>query len=166
MRIWLGLVLGAAGAAAVACSAGSARSSATAPAAPAMMSPDERHAADDRHAEIEALDREISDALARGNLAPPERASCRGATCAAAMSQPFVTPAAPGTPGASDASCRPAPSAACTDACTIATSICTNQQKICDLARQLAGDDWAANKCDRARASCTAAHERCCSCVL
>ena len=114
----------------------------------------------DPRAEIEALDREISDALARAHLAPPATATCSGARCAAAMSQPFTTPVT------SDPACRPARSDRCTDACTIATSICGNQDKICALARQLAGDDWAANKCAAARASCQAAHDRCCSCVL
>jgi hypothetical protein len=69
-------------------------------------------------------------------------------------------------PPAADPACHPAATERCTDACTVATSICTNQQKICDLANQLAGDDWAAGKCERARASCRAAHDNCCSCVI
>jgi hypothetical protein len=36
---------------------------------------------------------------------------------------------------------------------------------ICELARQLAGDDWAAHKCESARAACQAAHDSCCACV-
>lgn len=154
MRLWLVLVLvlGAAGAAA--CAGGSPKASAPTPAA---MAPMERG---DRHAEIDALDREIADALARGHVTPQVTSSCRGETCATAMSEPFAVPAA------TAATCHPAASDRCTDACTISTSICTNQQKICELAEQLAGDDWAANKCTSARASCQAARDRCCSCGL
>jgi hypothetical protein len=112
------------------------------------------------HATIDALDRQIDDDLARAHVAPPAAAMCTGASCATAMSQPFATPAI------GDAQCRPATTDKCTDACTLSTSICTNQQKICHLASQLAGDDWAANKCERARASCQAARDGCCSCVL
>ena len=114
----------------------------------------------DPRARIEALDREISDALGRAQLASPAIAACSGAACSAAMTEPFAT----STVG--DPTCRPAPTDQCTSACTLAGSICDNQRKICELAQQLAGDDWAANKCSRARASCTAAHERCCGCVL
>lgn len=150
VRMWL--VLGA-GVALAGCAGGSPKTS-----APAAMAPMERG---DRHAEIEALDREISDALARGGVATPTvTSSCHGEACATAMSEPFAVPAA------TDATCHPAASDRCTDACTISTSICNNQQRICDLAQQLAGDDWAANKCTSARASCQSARASCCSCVL
>ena len=113
----------------------------------------------DPRAEIDALDRDIAAALSRGQLAPPPAAACSGAACATAMTTPFATPTA------DDAACHPAPIERCTDACTLATSICRDQDRICELARQLAGDDWAANKCTGARASCQAAHDRCCSCT-
>ena len=154
MKIWLGLVVAAAGAAAVGCAGGARKASAPTPAATAPME------LGDRHAEIDALDREISEALARGHVTPQVTSSCRGASCAAAMSEPFAVPAA------TDATCHPAASDRCTDACAISTSICTNQQKICELAEQLVGDDWAANKCTSARASCQAARESCCHCAL
>jgi hypothetical protein len=112
------------------------------------------------HEQIEALDRQISDELARAQVTPPLAATCAGPACAVAMTQPFATPVT------TDAACHPARSERCGDACTLSTSICGNQQKICDLARQLEGDDWAANKCATARASCQAAHDNCCSCVL
>jgi hypothetical protein len=147
----LGLVLAAA---LVACAGGSPKSSAVAPAAMAPAQPG------DRHAEIEALDRQIADELARAHVTPPAAPACRGDACATAMSQPFAVPAA------TDATCHPAASDRCSDACTISTSICSNQDKICALAQQLAGDDWAANKCASARASCQAAHDSCCSCML
>jgi len=128
--------------------------SAPAPAAaPAMAS------APDPHAQIEALDRQIADDLARGKLPAPAE-TCRGAACGEAMSTPFAVPAI------GDARCRPAASERCSDACTLSTSICDNQDKICKLAGELAGDDWAANKCASARASCKAARDACCACVL
>jgi len=153
------LLFGACCAAALGC--GAARSKASAP-APSVQDRSggsaEPHA--EPHAEIDALDRQIADDLARAHVAVPATAMCTGPACATAMSQPFSTPAI------GDARCRPASTDSCTDACTLSTSICTNQQKICDLAKQLAGDDWAANKCETARASCQAARDGCCSCVL
>jgi hypothetical protein len=119
----------------------------------------------DLHAQIDALDREITDELARAHIAPPPAEPCTGAACATAMSAPFSTPP-PVSPAAPDARCHPAASDTCQQSCTLATSICANQDKICDLARQLPGDDWAANKCTGARASCQAAHDACCACVL
>lgn len=113
----------------------------------------------DPHAEIEALDRQIADDMARANVSQPRTRTCSGAACAEAMSQPFATPTT------SEPQCRPAATERCQSACTISTSICNNQQRICDLAKQLAGDDWAVNKCESARASCRAANESCCSCV-
>lgn len=148
----LGVLVAAALGAALGCRASPRMAAAPAPAVSAAPTGDPR-------AQIEALDREITDALTRARVAPPEIAACSGAACAQAMSQPFALP-----PGA-DPACRPAPSQQCTDVCTISTSICDNQQKICDLARQLDGDDWAANKCERARASCKASHEACCQCA-
>lgn len=114
----------------------------------------------DPHAEIAELDRQITDELAKANVPQPATAICTGAACAEAMSQPFTTPSM------ADTQCHPANTDRCTSACTLSTSICSNQQKICDLAKQLAGDDWAANKCESARASCQSAHDSCCSCVL
>jgi len=154
VRPWLGVVLAVAGAAVAGCASAGPKAGAPTPAAMAPME------LGDRHAEIEALDREITDALARGHVTPQVTSSCRGEDCATAMSQPFAVPAE------TDAACHPAASDRCNDACTISTSICTNQQKICELAEQLVGDDWAANKCTSARASCQAARDTCCSCVL
>lgn len=126
---------------------------------PSQSAPAPAPPASDGHAQIEALDRQISDDLARGKLTPAP-VSCSGAGCAEAMSAPLAVP----KPG--DATCRPAASERCTDACTLSNSICDNQGKICELAGQLPGDDWAASKCASARASCTAARDACCSCVL
>jgi hypothetical protein len=146
------VVLGAGALFAVALACGGARPKAAATAPAARSSEDPR-------AQIEVLDREIANDMARAHLAPPEAALCSGAACAAAMSAPFTTPTA------TDLQCRPAPTQRCTDLCALSTSICNNQQKICDLAKQMPGDDWAANKCESARASCKAGNDSCCTCL-
>jgi hypothetical protein len=142
---------------AVALACGGARPKA--PSAPSAQSTEDPRAQGGPRAEIEALDREIANDIAKAHIAPPQAAPCSGAACAAAMSAPFVTPTT------TDLQCRPAAAQRCTDLCTISTSICNNQQKICDLAKQLPGDDWAANKCESARASCKASNESCCTCL-
>jgi hypothetical protein len=146
----LALLLGTCCALAIAC--GGARKSA----APVTAA---SHGAGDPRAQIEALDRQIADDMARAQI-PPVAMPCTGAACAEAMSQPFATPTR------EDPQCRPASTPRCSDTCTLATSICTNQQKICELAQQLEGDDWAAGKCESARASCKAAHDQCCQCAV
>jgi hypothetical protein len=151
MRGCLVAAVGAWAVAATGCSAGSPAMTAAAPTASAPIG--------DPRAQIEALDRRITDELARAQLAPPVVASCAGPACGAALREPFATPVP------SDPACHPAPSERCTTACTLSSSICDNQRKLCELARQLDGDDWAANKCARARASCTTAHAGCCSCA-
>jgi hypothetical protein len=159
----LGVLLGACAAAMIACGAAQPRAAQPAAPAPATAMPgQDPHAevAAEVAAEIDALDRQIADELARAQVPQPAAATCMGAACAEAMSQPFTTPAV------TDPQCHPASTDRCNTACTLSTSICTNQQKICDLARQLPGDDWAAGKCESARASCQASHDRCCSCVL
>jgi hypothetical protein len=149
------LALAAACLVALACGAGSARSSAptVAPRASAIPEVGPR----DADAEIEELDRSISAKLARAQIPPPV-ATCSGATCATAMSEPFTTPA-------TDPACRPTPGDRCSNLCTLATSICRDQERICRLAQQLRDDEWAANKCTRARASCQASHDACCGCM-
>jgi hypothetical protein len=116
-------------------------------------------AAEDPRAQIDALDRQIANDMAKASLAPQPAVLCSGAACAAAMSAPFMTPTT------TDLQCRPAAAQRCTDLCALSTSICNNQQKICELAKQLSGDDWAANKCESARASCKAANDACCTCL-
>jgi len=156
VRRLLGVALGACCAVASACGASAPKASRAAPAVPAV----EDVGGGDPHVQIDALDRQIADEMARAHVPPPATATCTGASCATAMSQPFATPMA------TDPECHPAKTETCTSACTLSTSICSNQQKICDLATQLVGDDWAANKCESAKASCRAAHDSCCSCVL
>jgi len=57
-----------------------------------------------------------------------------------------------------------APPAACDDVCGLADAICENAESICGIAGELPGDDWAAEKCNSAKASCREAKQRCCSC--
>lgn len=52
----------------------------------------------------------------------------------------------------------------CRDSCTLATSICSNAERICRLAADLAGDDWAAGKCSDAASVCRQATADCCDC--
>jgi hypothetical protein len=155
----LGVALGTALAVVIACGGAQHAAKSSAPPAQAATAAAPAGEANPRD-EIAALDREITAQLDSAHVVPPEAASCTGAACAEAMSQPYSAPAP------TDPACRPAPSDRCKDVCSLSGSICKNQDRICELARQLAGDDWAANKCSRARTSCQAAHDSCCSCVL
>lgn len=65
-----------------------------------------------------------------------------------------------------DAACHPAQSETCTSSCKLSDSICTNADKICKLAKDLEPDADAAAKCEKAGKSCTAAHDKCCGCML
>lgn len=107
----------------------------------------------DPRTEIEELSQAIEARRADLGLAePPPVASPGPAT-------PMAT-----IPSSTDATCRPAKTERCTSSCTLSDSICKNAARICELASQLEGDAWAANKCTRAKQTCTAAHDTCCSC--
>ncbi|HEY3806367.1 MAG TPA: hypothetical protein VGL61_27370 [Kofleriaceae bacterium] len=60
--------------------------------------------------------------------------------------------------------CTRSPSETCTQTCTLSDSICRNAKQICDLANQLTGDAWAAQKCGDAKSTCGTATKRCCEC--
>ena len=62
------------------------------------------------------------------------------------------------------ATCVRNPSATCSDTCQLSDSICDNAKKICDIANQLPGDDWAAKKCSEGNETCSAAKTQCCEC--
>ena len=49
----------------------------------------------------------------------------------------------------------------CTDVCGLADAICDNAEQICILADDLK-DQWSADKCASAKASCREAKQRCC----
>jgi len=149
--------LAAACAIALAC-AGAAPARSSLPASPAGASREQPLPGDPR-AEITELDRQITAELTRAEVTAPPVASCSGDTCTSALAAPFATPTA------EDPACHPAPSDHCSDICKLSTSICHNQDRICELARSLPGDDWAANKCTSARTSCQTAHQRCCGCT-
>jgi len=153
VKAMLGVLLGACCAVAIACGASRSRTAA----APQAADDGAMHA--DAHAEIDSLARKISDDLERAQVPAPAVAACTGTSCTTALAEPYVTPTN------TDPQCHPASTDRCNDACTLSTSICGNQQKICDLAKQLDGDDWAANKCAAARTACRAAHDHCCRCV-
>lgn len=69
------------------------------------------------------------------------------------------------TPAAATSTCERSSRTSCVDVCKLSDSICNNATTICDLAAQLPGDAWAADKCNRGKASCKTASERCCGCM-
>jgi len=99
-------------------------------------------AASPEHQQIEDLARQIADEHAK----LPERS---------------------GTPMAAGANptCVRNASAVCTQTCELSDSICANSKKICDLADNLPGDDWAATKCKDNKATCETAKTQCCECT-
>lgn len=104
-------------------------------------------------AEINRLSAEIDQKRTELHLQEPTPAAMPG-------------PATPmsSVPSSTDPTCKPAKTDTCTQSCTFSDSICKNAQRICDLAQSMDGDTWAADKCSRAKQTCEAAHERCCSC--
>ena len=147
-----GILAGVCAAIVIACAA-SPRSAMVA--SPPMAPTSTGGAAASPHDQIAELDAEI--AAQRGQLALPPPAV-----------QPMaagVTVAAVPSP-ADDPTCHPAKSETCSTSCTLAGSICSNATKICELAKQLPGDDWAAVKCAGANETCKAAHDKCCGCQL
>lgn len=106
---------------------------------------------DGTRTEIETLDNQLAEQLARMEIEPFT------ATCAESKSCTADPPAAAQTCAGTGTTCE--------NTCALGESICSNATKICDLARQLGGlDAWANEKCTHARESCTAARERCCNC--
>lgn len=53
----------------------------------------------------------------------------------------------------------------CKQSCTLKDSICENAKKICDIAGEMDGDRWAAQKCADGNATCDAARKQCCECM-
>ena len=110
--------------------------------------------APDPHADIERLSKQIDASRDQLALPPPATASC-APQCAA-------TPMAAAV---SSKDCHPGQSDTCQQTCTVSDSICSNAQQICNLASQLAGDTWAAQKCEDGKATCDSAHAKCCACT-
>lgn len=136
MRGLAGIACGVCCAVVIACATDSKRSAATMPAS-------------DPHAQIADLSSKIDAERAQLELPEPGGAHAMA-----------IAPVAPVAPQA----CHPAATETCTSVCTLADSICGNADKICDLARQLAGDTWAADKCTAGKATCDAARAKCCGC--
>lgn len=108
----------------------------------------------DPHAQIDELAKQIDaqrDQL--GLIVPVDTIEWPPAT---SMSAPVSSK--------TDPQCHPGASQTCQDSCGLSDSICDNAKKICDLAVQLPGDRYAAQKCDEGKATCDAAHGKCCGC--
>jgi hypothetical protein len=104
------------------------------------------------HDQITDLDKDIAADREKLGLPEPVLAELRSDATATPMTS------------STDPACRPGKSDVCTDTCALADSICKNAATICDLAKQMSGDQWAADKCTSGEATCTAAHKRCCGC--
>ena len=113
-----------------------------------------RQAAQDPRSEIEQLANDIEDARIGMHLGELSPALIEGT-----KAEPLAV-----VPSSKDASCHPAQTETCSSSCTFSDSICVNAKRICDLSVSMAGDRWAQDKCKRASATCTVAHEKCCSC--
>jgi hypothetical protein len=107
------------------------------------------------HAQIAQLSQQLDDRRQQLGLPVPSVNGCQPSCAVSAMS---VEPRG-------DAQCHPGQSDACSQTCTLADSICDNAQKICELASQLPGDAWAAQKCSDGKSTCEAAHAKCCACT-
>jgi hypothetical protein len=149
--------LGALLAGLLACSVGPrarAVSPATAADQPAGAPPGAQTMPDDPRAEIEELWQRVE--TERGRLGLTAAPAHQGA---APEATPMTT-----VPRSSDPSCQPAKTERCTSSCTLSDSICSNAQRICELATQLPADDWARGKCVQATRTCESAHASCCGC--
>jgi hypothetical protein len=110
----------------------------------------------DTHAQIEQLAAAVAADRDRMGLAAPVEPRIAGV---AGVAEPMSTPLS-----SQDPSCHHGTGDRCTTSCTLSDSICTNAAKICELAHQLAGDTWAADKCTSSQTTCEAAHAKCCAC--
>jgi hypothetical protein len=107
--------------------------------------------------EIRALDARITTDLNTLGLAAPTDTEITEMVVAHSVPPPLS--------GAAADSCEAPPTGeGCSDVCTLADSICDNADRICELADQLAGDEWATQRCASGRMSCERARTRCCGC--
>jgi hypothetical protein len=107
--------------------------------------------------EIRDLDAQIGQQMADLGLTPPSDAE---------VTEMIAQSSTPELPASSvvDACEQPPQADGCGDVCTLADSICTNAKRICDLADQLPGDEYASQRCAAGRGSCDRAKTRCCDC--
>lgn len=146
------LLLAGATVAIVACAAGGAQK-AMAPASagpPQTMPSTDSHPDDPSHQQIEQLAAQIDQDRVKIGL--PANAH--------AMSAP-ISPVAPENARV----CEAPAGSKCGQSCTLSTTICANADQICKLADQLAGDEWAKQKCGDARQTCGDAKKQCCDCT-
>lgn len=112
----------------------------------------------DRRAEIDQLAKAIDDELATAGVATTTPAACATAhTCSA---EPYDV-----KPRVEDPTCKAPTTDTCTQSCTLSDSVCSNADKICNIAKQLGGADAYANeKCQSANGACKRTREACCGC--
>lgn len=103
--------------------------------------------------QIEQLEAEIDASSTQLELAPPSELQMQGAP-----TQPMGA-----MPSSADPACRPAKTETCTTSCTLSDSICSNADKICNIAKSM-NDDWATKKCAKANTTCEASRAKCCGC--
>jgi hypothetical protein len=161
VRGGLGLLAGALCAIGIACAASQKPAAQAMPAAQeaAPSQADVAMPQTPRDQEIDRLAREIETQRVEAKLPLPEPSSCTGASCARIPAEAMSAGAQ-----APVHACRRDDSDTCKQSCTLADSICSNAKKICEIANELAGDDWAARKCADGSATCNAAKARCCDC--
>jgi len=159
MKGVLGIALGAWCAVVIACAAASKSAMQPAPGPETATHAQPPMPGSPRDEEINRLANEIE--AQRVELGLPQPApppfTCAGATCPQSAQE-----LAAGVPTPTR-ECKPT-GETCTQACTLADSICSNAKKICDIASQLDGDRWAATKCSDGTQTCKDAKLRCCGC--
>jgi len=106
------------------------------------------------HDEIEKLEAEITASRTQLKLDEPTEQAIQ-----AAPTQPLGA-----MPSTQDPKCHPAQNDTCKTSCTLSDSICSNANKICNLANSMPGDNWAMNKCAKANTTCESSKTRCCGC--
>jgi hypothetical protein len=106
------------------------------------------------HDQIEALDAEITASRSKLALDEPTEQAIMGA--------PMEPRGA--MPSTQDTKCHPAQTETCKTSCTLSDSICSNANKICEIAKTLGSDNWALNKCAKANTTCEASKGKCCGC--
>jgi hypothetical protein len=161
MKGLVGVVLGTCCAIVIACSA-SPKSAAVMP-QPPPTAQDMHVAARPNSPEADKIDALVADIdQARGSMQLPEQ---HGNRALAPRTSGMSGGSAPVAPTA-NMTCEPKGQGdTCKQMCTLSDSICVNAKKICDIAGEMAGDDWAAQKCADGNATCDAAKKKCCECM-
>jgi hypothetical protein len=160
MRGLVGVVLGTCCAIVIACSGGQRATMAPQPPQTNVAAPLPPRPSDPRADQIDTLVAQIDQQ--RGEMNLPEQHGERTSgveprsTAMAGGTAPPVAPTCEQPKGQSDN---------CKQSCTLKTSICENAKKICDIAGEMAGDEWAAQKCADGNATCDAARKKCCECM-